>query len=392
MIPVTGPVTVATLRAELGLGSGPISSFLALPQVARAAGRVVGSPVKISDLRGAHLARTTLLNANLYAQMGSPAAVSAKYRFVVEPGVAIGSNSPTDFAADSGQFPAGSTLNIDVYGGIEGAGGQYGVTASHGSVGQGGGALYAPYANQSVVVNVKPVGALLGGGGAGGTGGAGGAGGQGGPGSHLVVDGPYYARSGATFYVLYDQASGSYNFIWNGASVGTSDSGTLGGGSDNYAATGGAQATSGNPSIGTQQVWYAIQHTTQQAFGAGGAGGGGGSGGPGGRGQGYDGGPAAGAGGTGGQPGQASPGNGAGAGGAGGAGGQGGTGGGWGGQGGQGSTGAGGAAGAAGAGGGPAAGNAGAAGATGGQPGYYIYRNGANVTLTTQGTVQGITA
>lgn len=386
MIPLTGTVTSEMLLAELGLAAGAAIDDLGTLAPAQRLANQSTEVWGLDNMRGAGLLKASGVNANLYAGMGSPP-VAGSYRVVIEPTTVYGSNSPQVFAADLGQFPSGSTIALDVWGRIDGAGGNPAVNG-----GRGGGALKADYLNQTVTVSYKSGCNVRAGGGAGGVGGNGGNGGQGGPGTRLAVDGPYYARSGATFYVVYTQTDGTYNFWWNGTNVGQSDSGTLGGGTDNYAATGGAQATSGNPSIGTQTVWYAIQHTTQVAAGVGGTGGAGGAGGAGGRGQGYDGPASAGAPGGGGAPGgppdsgsglglNGSPG----AGGSGGNGAAGGFGNVFGGDGGAGASGGNGAAGQAGAGGAGTAASPPGAGGAGAPRGYYLYRNTAAVTTVFAG-------
>jgi hypothetical protein len=211
VIPVTGLVTGAMLRAEFGMGNGAIASLNAVTAMRRAAGVAPGAAFKMSDLRGSHTIKATTLNASILALMGNPVLPSARYRLVIAPGIGVGSNNPTQFAADTGQFPSGSTLTIDIYGGLEGAGGLFGVAS-----GRGGGALYAPYLNQTVIVNPMPGSALLAGGGAGGKGGDGGAGGAGGP------DGTQGPRYDANNKVSFVGADSEFTFVWDGVSVGTS--------------------------------------------------------------------------------------------------------------------------------------------------------------------------
>lgn len=382
MIPLTGTVSLAALRAEFGLGTAPVPSFLGLASVRRAANIPAGT-VKISDLRGAHVVKAGTTVLNLFAAMGNPAAVSTRYRVVVEPGATIGSANPLSYSADTGQFPAGSTLTIDLYGSVDGAGGLFGVQG-----GRGGGSIYAQYPNQTVNVNVKPGGALRPGGGAGGQGGQGGAGGQGGIG--LVTEGPVYQTTAPRYEVAYSVEGAQYSFYWAGTLIGITDTGqtSLASGSTTYY----ADSFQGNTGVDNSSKGgantivnhFAIRRTTPGGpnGGAGGAGGGGGGGG---RGQGFDGVAAGGAGGAPGAGGGGSNGNGSGVGGAGGAGGPGGAGGGFGADGAAGGASSGGNPGGAGSGGGGFAAAGPNAGLPGGPRGYYVFKGTATVNVNNQG-------
>lgn len=389
MIPLAGNVTAAMLRAELGLGTGPVASLLAVGALRRAAGKTAGA-VSLSDLRGAHVYRGTAIIQKVYALMGNPAVSSPKYRFVIEPGAVIGSLNPQFLALDYGQFPAGSTITVDDYGNVDGAGGQFGVRN-----GQGGGAVEADYANQTMFFNVKPGAFLRGGGGAGGRGGVGGRGGQGGPGTSAttVNEGPFYSRTSPEYFVAYVPATGNYHLWWSGTLVADSRQSSVVVGSTTYSASAFSEnANYLEGGVFAIATYYQIQRstTTVAGGGAGGLGGVGGLGGIGGRGQGWDGNYTAGPIGSPGTAGAAGSGN-AGGGGVGGTGGYGGYGNSFGQPGGTAGPGGDGAQGNAGAAGAGQAGFTGAAGSTGGAAGSYVHRglNG-NLTLTNNGTVLGV--
>lgn len=367
MIPTSGPITSAQLRSELGLAVGGAFSFGANASLRRLANKAAGT-YNVTDLRGAHLAHVGAVAVNAFTTMGSPAAV-ATYRFVVEPGVTLGSIAPAVPSLSAGAFPAGSTVNVDVYGTVDAAGGQATINA-----GVGGMAINADYAGYTLNVTIKAGGTAEAGGGAGGQGGTGG---QGGPATGTTTTGPLYQPSAPQYMVKFVQPSGdtgSSDWFWNGVDMANGDGapGTTVVGSDGNTYTRGAlQSTTGTTTVTRT---YAISQTVT---GPGTPGGAGGTGGLGGRGQGYDGAAAAGAGGAAGAAGSGGSGQG-------GTGGQGGSGAA---RGAQGATGNAGNAGAAGSGGAGLGGGGGFAGALGG---YYFYKNGrGNVTFTNAGTVLG---
>lgn len=314
-------------------------------------------------------------------------------RLVVNSGVTIGATDPGQNALVIGDFPDGSIITIDNYGSIQGSGGWGGGYYSAG--GQGGTAIYAAYANQTMTINNFGGASIYAGGGGGGSGGWGGTGGTGGGGWYNYwgaerydgINNPNPHLSGNAF-IWWPQTNTTYA-RWDGVTVGTAggEVGQIG----NYLRGGYRQLisnSSGGENPTTNNFYMYGIHRLETAYTGGGAGGGGGTGGAGGRGIGYGNGNNAPAGGNGGAPG-AGGGTNAGSGGYGGTGGSGGWGGGWGAGGSQGATGNTGATGNAGNNGGGSPGAGGGGGAGGGNPGYYLYRNGAPVTLNNSGGLAG---
>lgn len=104
-------------------------------------------------------------------QWGAPAGAVRVRLTITEDGLA-GSLNPMVAALDVGQFPTGSTIIIDNYGTIVGAGGTRGTSLL--PAGDGGDAIKADYTGQTVVVNNFSGASILAGGGGGGAGGLGG--------------------------------------------------------------------------------------------------------------------------------------------------------------------------------------------------------------------------
>lgn len=313
-------------------------------------------------------------------------------RCVVNSGVVVG-GTQGNWAFNIGQFPAGSIITIDNYGSIQGAYANGGGYFSAGA--QGGHALLANGANQTMTVNIYSGANIVAGGGGGGSGGVGGQGGQGGGGYYQYWSGEQWGGAGSGWCFSYDPYYNVTKAWWNGSLV-INNSGNIAnlngynrGG--NYQNTQGSYSTGGgeNTVINYYTIyWYGIQQL-QTAYTSGGGGGGGGAGGTGGYSTGYGASAVGGAGGAAGASG-AAPGQNAGWGGQGGTGGTGGAGGGWGSYGGTGATGNTGYAGGGGNNGGGGGGYAGGGGAGGGAPGYYIYRNGANCAINNAGWCAGL--
>jgi hypothetical protein len=390
MIPLTGTLTGAALRAELGLGSGAIASLLAVDGLRRLTNQPTG-PVTLSAARGTALLRASAEQQAATILCGSPAAAGA-YRLVIEPGVVVGSTSSAVAALDTGQFPSGSTLAIDVYGKVLGAAGPAG---SGGAGGAGGAAIKANYAGQTVTVRYKAGGEIRAGGGGGGKGGAGGTGGTGGQGYYNTssTEGPAYAAG--SYEVEHVQGSGTWTFRWGGGIVGTSGGTSFTSGPYTYTTGGLVTTTSVGSGETGDQVFtdhYQVYRTTAgTVITNGGGGGSGGAGGSGGQGQGYNRQSAAqfgfagslGNGGAGG-------GTNAGTGGTGGQGGSGGGGGAWGVGGSGGATGFAGATGNSGNYSAGSAGSAGSGGFSGGAAGNAVIKGSASVTVINDGgTISG---
>jgi hypothetical protein len=384
VIPLTGTVTGDMLRAELGYAAGAaIPSLAAVAALRRLTNQPAGT-VTLSASRGTALVRSSIANAVAKTICGNPGAAGA-YRVVVEPGVNCTSANPAVPALDVGQFPAGSSISIDVYGAVLAAGG---LAGSGGAGGRGGDAVKANYSGQTVALIARSGSQLKGGGGGGGKGGAGGTGGTGGQGYYYsyVNEGPTY--SAGSYEVSNQQGTSTWTFRWGGSLVGTSSSTSLVVGNVTYSTSSYVTTTSTGSGEAGDQIFtdhYQISRTTQNTnFTAGGGGGAGGAGGSGGRGQGYDGSAAAGSVGSNGNGG-AGGGTNAGTGGTGGSGGQGGSGGAYGVAGASGNTGFTGNTGGSGNYTAGSGGSAGAGGSAGGAAGSYLVKGAASVTFTDQG-------
>lgn len=384
----TGQLSLDAVRTELG-ASGPIS-FNDL-NVRRLANQTSGV-VDASNLRGTAWVGTTINNVNLVTTFGSPGAVATYKLAINDTGVVRAGAGST--ALTVGQFPTGSTIQVNNWGSIQGFGGTAGTT---GAGGAGGDAIFANYPNQTVVVNNNTGAVIYGGGGGGGRGGAGGLGGLGGPGTNTTYGPQYYQPTPGNGQVFYWNAGTSRkggqftNIYWNQPSEAAYDptynvlyyfaNATYSLAYITYSYAG--------FTIGSQvdaQNWYIRTFSTSPT--SGGAGGAGGAGGSGGRGQGADGAATSGLGGSGGSAGAAGGVN-AGAGGTGGTGGSGGSGSSWGTAGSSGVTGNTGGTGAAGTAGAGFAGSAGVGGSGGGAAGRYLVKGSNSVTLNNNGTVAG---
>jgi hypothetical protein len=313
-------------------------------------------------------------------------------RCVINAGVTIG-GTQGNWAFNIGQFPAGSIITIDNYGSIQGAYANGGGYYSGGA--QGGHALLANGANQTMTVNIYSGANIVAGGGGGGSGGVGGQGGQGGGGWYQYWSAEQWGGANSGTCYMYDPYYNLTQAWWFGTLVinnygqQTNLNGYLR--QVNRQNTTGTYSTGGGENVTYYNYtiyWYGISQI-QNAYTSGGGGGAGGAGGAGGYSTGYGASAVGGAGGAGGAGGGA-PGTNAGWGGTGGTGGTGGGGGGWGSYGGTGATGNTGYAGGGGNNGGGGAGYGGGAGAGGGAPGYYIYRNGANCTINNAGWCAGL--
>jgi hypothetical protein len=353
MIPLSGTLDLSTVRTELGaagafdLGGANVRSLAGVPT----------GPLDLSTLRGGIWIGASENAANIFTKAGSPGSAVA-VRAVVAAAAVVGSTAPGTPALAFGNFPAGSTVTVDNYGIVQGAGG-----LPNGGV--GGHAIHAQTsAAFTKTINNKAGATVRAGGGAGGYGGTGGVGGQGGPGTTTVVEGPFYTLS--TYEVQNNISADTWSYFWNGANLGTFPNSTASIGGIDYEAV---AFQSGNAIA----AHWSIKRTTTGTNTPGGAGGAGGAGG---RGQGYDGANAAGAGGAAGAAGSGGSG-------AGGTGGTGGTGGGW------GAAAAGGGTGSTGAAGSGGAGSAGSGGFGGGSAGSYLYAGGQAVTFNNAGTVAG---
>jgi hypothetical protein len=388
-IPVTGPVSVRSIRSEVG-ASGAFT--LGQSETAyKLAGKTSGQ-LSVGELRGSTRIAANENAVNLHNKVGAPSGAYS-WRFLIEAGVTYGSTAPGTAAMSLGEFPVGSTVIVDNYGTIQGAGGVAGVG---GSGGAGGNAINAMTA-AAYTKTINNYGIVRGGGGGGGQAGAGGAGGTGGSGVYYTTsqEGPNFSDGFGTigdYYVYRNQSNDQREFRWNGTLIGTTTASSINSGGYTYyigAYVDTIEVGGSKSSSGTFYDRYYIYRQWQVAnFTSGGPGGGGGAGGAGGRGQGHDGAAVAGIAGAAGAAGVGGGTN-AGAGGQGGTGGTGGLGGAWGVAGGAGPTGATGATGNAGNNGAGTAGAAGTAGYAGGAAGYYLYRNGMTVTFNNTGTVNG---
>jgi len=369
----TGSISASQVNSELGRSSTAQFSCgdATFKKLVMESG-----PIDLGAARGSAYINSNRENLNLFSAIGSPS-VTTTYKILFESGVTVGGTHGNS-ALYVGDFPAGSTVLINNYGNILGAGGYGGGYYSSGE--QGGTAINAAYGNESIVIN--NYGLIYGGGGGGGSGGAGGTGGQGG--------GGYYYQG----YEVYDRGNGYYvvqNLDKNGGQTGYAVywAGNNVTGNGFYYQGGYEQSDySSNKYASWTSANYWNVGSYYPVYTNGGGGGGGGSGGAGGRGYGYDGGNSGGSGGN--------PGNGGGApdtnagwGGQGGTGGTGGTGGGWGSAGNQGDTGNYGFTGGNGNNGGGYGGSSGYGGASGGSAGLYLYKAGQNVTLNNYGGLAG---
>ena len=365
--PITGAISMSDVRTTLG-SSGAISFNDTL--VRQLLNNITGSV----DLNAGHACsyiNTTVTNQNIFTQaFGSPSAVASYKVLIGSSGIVNATAGNTSITI--GQFPTGSTITINNFGqinGYGGAGGSAGVGSS------GGDAIYASYANQTVVINNQTGAFIRAGGGGGGRGGTGGTGGTGGQGYYAAYN---YRYDGSNNWVY----NGSYTrAIWNGAEVVRRGDGAPGP-FNGYIR---GSAVSYNPKDYTTSCYIGQAYNV---YTSGGSGGGGGAGGAGGRGYGADGANASGSAGSTGSGGSAGGTN-AGTGGSGGTGGTGGTGGVYGTAGSTGNTGATGNAGASGNYTGGAAGAGGATGSGGGAAGRYLVKGANSVTINNSGTVAG---
>lgn len=400
----TGSISFDQVRTELG-ATGAIS--FNDTNVRRLAYQTSGT-VTADSLQGTSWVGSNVTNINAFTRLGSPSTVRT-YKLAINSGVAIGATSGNT-ALTVGQFPTGSTLQINNWGNINGYGGAGG---SGGAGSAGGDAIYANYANQTVVINNQSGATIYAGGGGGGRGGNGGTGGTGGQGSYTATtDGPKYqpaghwafgATFGATSYgnnvhtwaLTFTKAgAASETFIdwYNPATYYESAYGGYTTLNSSYRLTG-HYTSYGSLRLGTYRASptranvYEI-YAVGTLYSSGGAGGGGGAGGAGGRGYGYDGVNAGGSAGSSGAAGAAGGTN-AGAGGQGGTGGTGGAGGTWGTAGSTGNTGNTGATGASGNYTGGSAGSAGVGGSGGGAAGRYLVKGSSSVTVNNSGSLAG---
>jgi hypothetical protein len=349
--PITGAISLSQVNTELGLSSTATISFN--DTLYRQLTNQLSGTADLSNARAAASVNSTVTNLNVYSTLFSSSGVSTAYKVLVRSGVTVGATSGNN-ALVIGQFPSGSSIVINNYGGIDAHGGAGG---SGGAGSPGGDAIFANYSNQTVTINNQSGAAIRGGGGGGGRGG------QGGPGSNLVYQ-PYNSSN------RWEQTSGAPNpgnfgrkvrAYFNGALVYNQDFCPNGTGLGNptggyYRGSYQGYRTVGDCGDGEDpESFYVIGANQSTTGGAGGAGG---------RGQGYDGGAANGSAG-------AAGGTNAGT------GGTGGTGGSYGNSGATGNTGASGNAGG------------GSAGSGGGASGRYLVRGASSVTLNNSGTVAG---
>ena len=357
--PITGAISASQVQSELGL-TGAISFGASL--VRQLSNQTTGL-VSIGNARAAKYVNSTITNQNAFVNFFSSPAIATAFKILIGTSGVIGATTGNT-ALVIGQFPTGSSITLNNYGQIGGYGGAGGTPTG----GVGGDAIYASYANQTVVINNQAGAFIRGGGGGGGKGGNGGTGGTGGGGSYSSV-----SSLGASSQL--------------GTSCNKSCEYQFGSGAYCSSAGGCYQYSDGSYLFSRCQAPLTCQRNVTVNTN-GGAGGGGGAGGNGGRGQGYDGANAGGSTGSGGSAGSAGGIN-AGAGGTGGTGGIGGTGGTWGNAGAGGATGNTGATGANGNRTAGLAGSAGAGGSGGGSAGRYLVKGANSVTLNNSGTIAG---
>jgi hypothetical protein len=360
---------------------------------------------------------STTTTVNIATSLFSSPSTATTYRVLLGSSAVVGSSSTGSYALDTGQLPSGSSLVINNYGKIQGAGG-----ASSG--GTGGNALRSNYSNQTVTINNKSGAYIQAGGGGGGQGGTGGTGGKGGTGQYISSYTPtyswvyQYSRTSPYSWavVRWIQDASPQGFLvgcWSGSNIylhgpnpwGCSESQNYSVHHVGYQFTGTDSksyiigcyqyATSGSGCCGAEScVIYSIgqyQHTgctPNYSYSCGGNGGGGGAGGAGGVGQGYGQSAGSGSTGSGGSSGSGGGTN-AGSGGTGGTGGSGGAGGAFGASGTSGSSGSSGATGNNGNYGSGSSGSGGSSGSSAGGAGNYLVKGSSTTTLNNSGTVSG---
>lgn len=363
-LPTSGNITLAQVNTELGNSSSAAIS-LNNTNVRNLANKPSGA-ISMTDLYGATWivisANTT--NVNLFTLAGSPT-TARRVIVTINAGVTVGATAGNT-AFTVGQFPTGSTIQINNNGSIQGYGGTAGTSTTGGS---GGDALNANYPNQTVVINNNTGATIYGGGGGGGKAGSGGTGGTGGQGQYSSVVNQGCAGSSCVTYYYFSNCNTLCQYFYGGSSYCW------------------ANCRSGSFDYG---IAYRCDNCGYNVttYTSGGAGGGGGAGGNGGVGQGYGQTNTNGSTGTAGSAGSAGGTN-AGAGGTGGTGGTGGNGGTWGNAGANGATGNTGSTGANGNYTNGSAGSAGAGGYSGGSAGRYLVKGSNSVTLNNSGTVAG---
>jgi hypothetical protein len=168
---------------------------------------------------------------NIHTLMGSPAAAGV-YRFIINSGVSISSNSTGTPGLQTGTFPAGSTLIIVNNGTIYGMGGAGGSQngGSPTNAGAGGHAM-------SLALNVtidNTSGNIFGGGGGGGVGG-----------NANTGCGNEYGGGGGGGATGLTNSSGGAGYFSGGGSQGTSSGGGAGGSHPVYGWPGGAGGAHG---------------------------------------------------------------------------------------------------------------------------------------------------
>ena len=205
-ISLGGSTTGQSIALELSL-SATAAISLNDSAVRTLAGVASGAIVMPTNFYGKSNATTLTISANttnynIFTAAGSP--TTAKTVILnINSGVTVGGTGGT-YALTVGQFPSGSSITINNSGTIVGTGGGA-------NSGNGGSAINANYAGQTMVINNAVGAAIYGGGGGGGVGGSGGTGYY--VSGYTVAPGSGYCSNGCENY----GPSGDYSCLAVGA-------------------------------------------------------------------------------------------------------------------------------------------------------------------------------
>ena len=142
--PITGQISVSDVNTALGRSS--TASFSFNDSTFQLMTNQGSTNVDLNNAHASAYINSTVTNYNVYTStFGSPATVTT-YKVLIGASGVAGATSTGNYALNVGQFPSGSSVVLNNYGTIAGAGG---ATNS----GTGGPALYSAYANQTVTIN-----------------------------------------------------------------------------------------------------------------------------------------------------------------------------------------------------------------------------------------------